>query len=65
MGVLDFLFNVVSVVYFMYYELIYFFNLGKFGVMREIVLVCEVGYWWWYFGYYVYICVKMRYKIDY
>lgn len=64
-GVLDLLPNAVSAVYFMYHESIHFLNPGKLGAMREIALAREAGYRWWYPGYYVHTCAKMRYKIDY
>jgi len=38
---------------------------GKFGAMREIALAKEEGYRWWYAGYYIHSCVKMRYKAEY
>lgn len=38
---------------------------GKLGAMREIALAKEEGYKWWYAGFYIHSCVKMRYKGDY
>ncbi|KAK0674682.1 putative Arginyl-tRNA--protein transferase [Cercophora samala] len=64
-GVLDLLPNAVSAVYFMYHESIHALNPGKLGAMREIALAREAGYKWWYPGYYVHTCAKMRYKTDY
>ncbi|RQM05306.1 hypothetical protein DH86_00001842 [Scytalidium sp. 3C] len=64
-GVLDLLPNCVSAVYFMYHESIHQFQPGKLGALREIALAKEDGYRWWYAGFYIHSCVKMRYKGDY
>ena len=64
-GVLDLLPTCVSAVYFLYHESIHTHNPGKLGALREIALALEGGYRWWYPGYYIHNCPKMRYKIDY
>lgn len=64
-GVLDLLPNCVSAVYFFYHESIHSHSPGKLGALREISLALEGGYRWWYSGYYIHSCPKMRYKIDY
>ncbi|KAK4162236.1 putative Arginyl-tRNA--protein transferase [Cladorrhinum sp. PSN259] len=64
-GVLDLLPHCVSAVYFLYHESIHSLSPGKLGALREIALARELGYRWWYSGYYVHNCAKMRYKIDY
>ncbi|KAK0635128.1 arginine-tRNA-protein transferase [Bombardia bombarda] len=64
-GVLDLLPDCVSAVYFLYDESIHFLNPGKLGAMREIALAREGGYKWWYSGYYVHKCAKMKYKMDF
>ncbi|KXX82049.1 Arginyl-tRNA--protein transferase 1 [Madurella mycetomatis] len=64
-GVLDLLPDCVSAVYFLYHESIHSLNPGKLGALREIALARERGYRWWYPGYYVHNCAKMRYKIEY
>ena len=64
-GVLDLLPQCVSAVYFLYHESIHWLNPGKLGALREIALAREAGYRWWYPGYYVHSCAKMRYKIEY
>ncbi|KAK4132869.1 hypothetical protein BT67DRAFT_384033 [Trichocladium antarcticum] len=64
-GVLDLLPDCVSAVYFLYHESIHWLNPGKLGAVREIALAREAGYRWWYPGYYVHNCAKMRYKIEY
>lgn len=64
-GVLDLLPHCVSAVYFAYHESIHMHNPGKLGAMREIALAVEGGYGWWYPGFYIHSCPKMRYKIDY
>lgn len=64
-GVLDLLPNCVSAVYFLYHDSVHTHNPGKVGALREIALAAEAGYRWWYSGYYIHSCAKMRYKIDY
>lgn len=64
-GVLDLLPHCVSAVYFLYHESIHQHNPGKLGALREIALAREQDYRWWYSGYYIHSCPKMRYKIDY
>ena len=64
-GVLDLLPQCVSAVYFMYHESVHEHNFGKLGALREIALAHEEGYRWWYAGFYIHSCVKMRYKGDY
>ncbi|KAI1343946.1 arginine-tRNA-protein transferase [Xylariaceae sp. FL0016] len=64
-GVLDLLPDCVSAVYFLYHESIHKWSPGKLGALREIALAIEGGYRWWYPGFYIHTCPKMRYKIDY
>ncbi|KAI1105070.1 arginine-tRNA-protein transferase [Jackrogersella minutella] len=64
-GVLDLLPDCVSAVYFLYHESIHKFSPGKLGALREIALAIEGGYRWWYPGFYIHTCPKMRYKIDF
>ncbi|KAI5456339.1 arginine-tRNA-protein transferase [Mariannaea sp. PMI_226] len=64
-GVLDLLPDCVSSVYFMYHESIHGFAPGKLGALHEISLAKELGYNWWYPGYYIHSCPKMKYKIDF
>jgi arginyl-tRNA---protein transferase len=64
-GVLDLLPEAVSAVYFMYHESIHKHQPGKLGALREISLAIEGGYRYWWAGYYIHSCPKMRYKIDY
>lgn len=64
-GVLDLLPEAVSAVYFMYHESIHKHQPGKLGALREISLAMEGGYRYWWAGYYIHSCPKMRYKIDY
>lgn len=64
-GVLDLLPEAVSAVYFMYDSSIHKHQPGKLGALREIALALEGGYRYWYPGYYIHSCPKMRYKIDY
>ena len=64
-GVLDLLPQCVSAVYFMYHESVHQLSFGKLGALREIAMAKEEGYKWWYAGFYIHSCVKMRYKGDY
>ncbi|KAI1497418.1 arginine-tRNA-protein transferase [Biscogniauxia marginata] len=64
-GVLDLLPDCVSAVYFFYHESIHKWSPGKLGALREIALAAEGGYRWWYSGFYIHTCPKMRYKIDF
>ncbi|KAK7948969.1 Arginine-tRNA-protein transferase [Apiospora aurea] len=64
-GVLDLLPDCVSAVYFLYHESIHKWQPGKLGALREIALATEDGYRWWYPGYYIHTCPKMKYKMDY
>lgn len=64
-GVLDLLPECVSAKYFLYHESIHKFQPGKLGALYEIALAAEKGYRWWYSGFYIHTCPKMRYKIDF
>lgn len=64
-AVLDLLPKCVSAVYFMYHESVHSHGFGKLGALREIALAQEEGYQYWYAGFYIHSCVKMRYKGDY
>ncbi|KAM6482183.1 arginine-tRNA-protein transferase [Trichoderma sp. SZMC 28011] len=64
-GVLDLLPQSVSSVYFLYHESVHTFAPGKLGALYEIALAVEEGYRWWYPGFYIHSCPKMKYKIDY
>ncbi|KAI0025663.1 arginine-tRNA-protein transferase [Xylariomycetidae sp. FL0641] len=64
-GVLDLLPHCVSAVYFLYHESIHKWSPGKLGALREITLAIEGGYKWWYPGFYINTCPKMKYKIDF
>lgn len=64
-GVLDLLPHCVSSVYFLYHESIHGFSPGKLSALREIALAREGGYRYWYPGFYIHSCPKMRYKTEY
>ncbi|PBP20435.1 arginine-tRNA-protein transferase [Diplocarpon rosae] len=64
-GVLDLLPQCVSAVYFMYDESVHQHAFGKLGALREISLAKEGNYKYWYAGFYIHSCAKMRYKGDY
>lgn len=64
-GILDLMPDCVSSVYFLYHESIHKYAPGKLGALFEIALATEGGYRWWYPGFYIHSCPKMRYKIDY
>jgi arginine-tRNA-protein transferase len=65
LGVLDLLPQCVSAVYLMYHEDVHSHEFGKLSALREIALAKEHGYQYWYAGFYIHSCVKMRYKRDY
>ena len=65
MGVLDLLPHAVSGVYFLYHSDFSKWNFGKLGALRETSFALEEGYQYYYMGYYIHSCVKMRYKGDY
>lgn len=65
MGVLDLLPHCVSGVYFLYHSDFSHWNFGKLGALREAALALEEGYEYYYMGYYIHGCAKMRYKADY
>lgn len=64
-GVVDLLPDCVSAVYFFYHESIHKYAPGKLGALHEISLAKELGYRWWYPGFYIHGCPKMRYKIGF
>ncbi|KAL8698956.1 MAG: hypothetical protein Q9201_006285 [Fulgogasparrea decipioides] len=65
MGVLDLLPDCVSSVYLIYHQDVKDWYLGKLSALREISLAIEGNYRYYYMGYYIHSCVKMRYKIQY
>ena len=65
MSVLDLLPHCVSGVYFIYHPDFEKFSLGKISALRETCLALEAGYKYYYMGYYIHSCLKMRYKNDY
>jgi arginine-tRNA-protein transferase len=65
MGVLDLLPHCVSGVYFLYHSDFEQWHFGKLSALRETALTLEGGYEYYYMGYYIHSCTKMRYKGDY
>ncbi|KAL8738128.1 MAG: hypothetical protein Q9181_001034 [Wetmoreana brouardii] len=65
MGVLDLLPSCVSSVYLIYHQDVKDWYFGKLSALREISLAIEGNYRYYYMGYYIHSCVKMRYKIQY
>ncbi|EWC47582.1 hypothetical protein DRE_03202 [Drechslerella stenobrocha 248] len=65
MAVLDLLPDCVSGVYFMYHTDMSQWGFGKLSALREIALAIEGGYGYYYMGYYIHSCPKMRYKCEY
>ncbi|KAK4902659.1 Arginyl-tRNA--protein transferase 1 [Elasticomyces elasticus] len=65
MGVLDLLPHAVSGVYFLYHSDFEKWSFGKLSALREAALAMEQGYDYYYMGYYIHGCAKMRYKGDY
>ena len=64
-SVLDLLPHCVSGVYAIYHSDFEKWSFGKLSALREAALAVEGGYQWYYMGYYIHDCVKMRYKGDY
>ena len=64
-GVLDLMPQCVSSVYLFYDPKYEHWQLGKLSAMREIALAVEGHYQYYYMGYYIHNCVKMRYKGAY
>ncbi|KAF2447350.1 arginine-tRNA-protein transferase 1 [Karstenula rhodostoma CBS 690.94] len=65
MGVLDLLPHCVSGVYFLYHSDFEKWSFGKLSALREAMLALEGGYQYYYMGYYIHSCAKMRYKGEY
>lgn len=65
MGVLDLLPHCVSGVYLLYHSEYEKWQFGKLSALREAALAIEGGYQYYYMGYYIHSCTKMRYKGDY
>ncbi|CAO2651333.1 Nn.00g096300.m01.CDS01 [Neocucurbitaria sp. VM-36] len=65
MGVLDLLPHCVSGVYMLYHSDFEHWQFGKLSALREITLALEGGYEYYYMGYYIHSCTKMKYKGDY
>jgi len=65
MGVLDLLPHAVSGVYFLYHSDVEKWSFGKLSALREAALALEGNYSFYYMGYYIHGCKKMRYKSDY
>lgn len=61
-GVLDLLPHAVSSVYLFYDPDYQEWDWGKISAMNEIALAREKGYQYYYMGYYIHTCKKMRYK---
>ncbi|KAH8730354.1 arginine-tRNA-protein transferase 1, partial [Phaeosphaeriaceae sp. PMI808] len=65
LSVLDLLPHAVSAVYFIYDPALEQWGLGKLSAMREAALALQGGYEYYYMGFYIYSCAKMRYKGDF
>ncbi|KAK5112015.1 hypothetical protein LTR62_004549 [Meristemomyces frigidus] len=65
LGVVDLLPHAVSGVYFLYHSDYEKWSLGKLSALRETALALEDSYQYYYMGYYIHGCAKMRYKGDY
>ncbi|KAL2872797.1 arginyltransferase [Aspergillus lucknowensis] len=61
-AVLDLMPNGVSSVYIFYDPDYEHWEFGKLSAMREIATAIEEGYKYYYMGYYIHSCQKMRYK---
>lgn len=65
MAVLDLLPHGVSAVYFIYDQNVEQWSFGKISAMKEVALADEHGYEYYYMGYYIHSCAKMRYKAEF
>lgn len=65
MSVIDLLPHAVSGVYFVYHHDFERWSFGKLSALREAALALEAGHQYYYMGYYIHSCLKMRYKGDY
>ncbi|KIW14056.1 hypothetical protein PV08_06837 [Exophiala spinifera] len=64
-AVLDLLPHAVSSVYLFYDPDYQQWDFGKLSALREIAMAVESGYEYYYMGYYIHSCVKMRYKVNF
>lgn len=64
-GVLDLLPHAVSSVYLFYDPDFAHFDWGKISALMEISLTVEGGFKYYYMGYYIHSCIKMRYKAGF
>jgi arginine-tRNA-protein transferase len=64
-GVIDLLPHCVSGVYFIYHSDFEKWSFGKLSALRELGLALEYDYKYYYMGYYIHSCAKMKYKNDY
>lgn len=65
MAVLDLLPHAVSGVYFIYHSDFEKWSFGKLSACREAALALEAKHEYYYMGYYIHSCKKMRYKGDF
>ena len=65
LSVLDLLPHAVSGVYFIYDADYAKYSFGKLSALREAAFALEGGYEYYYMGFYIHDCVKMRYKGEY
>lgn len=65
LGVLDLLPHAVSSVYLLYDAEYEKYSFGKLSALREALLAQDGGYEYYYMGFYIHSCKKMRYKNDY
>ena len=65
LAVLDIMPEGVSSVYLIYLKEYERFGLGKLSVLMEIALTRQLGFPFYYMGFYIPSCQKMRYKGEY
>ena len=65
LSVLDLLPHAVSGVYFIYDPEYARWSPGKLSALRELALAAEAGHGYYYMGYYIHGCPKMRYKAEF
>lgn len=64
-GVIDILPSGLSSVYLFYHPDYRFLELGKYTALKELEFCQEHSLQYYYMGFYIYSCMKMRYKGDY
>lgn len=65
LAVIDFLPSGISSVYFIWHPDYHKWSLGKLSALRELAILEKVNLSYYYLGYYIEDCKKMKYKANY